>query len=111
MSEARFEVVWTEVGLADVEHLAAYLVSESPGRAPAVLERILVRAESLDRFPNRGRIPPELRSVGDRSWREILEPPWRILYRIAGPRLVEIHGVIDGRRDLADILLERMMRG
>ncbi|MDO8793329.1 MAG: type II toxin-antitoxin system RelE/ParE family toxin [Vicinamibacterales bacterium] len=110
MTPSRASVVWTAVALADVERLASYLLDESPGRAEAILERIISRAESLGRFPERGRTPPELRSVGDQTWREIQERPWRILYRIAGPQRVEIHGVIDGRRNLMDILLERILR-
>jgi toxin ParE1/3/4 len=109
MSARRYSVVWTAVALADVERLAAYVVDESPGRADAILERVISRAESLGRLPERGRMPPELRSIGDQTWRELQERPWRILYRIAGPDRVEIHGVIDGRRNLMDVLLERIL--
>jgi len=110
MSKGRYTVAWTAVAMADVERLAAYLVDESPGRAEAVLERVLSRAESLERLPERGRTPPELRSIGDQTWRELQERPWRILYRIASSSRVEIHGVIDGRRNLMDVLLERILR-
>jgi toxin ParE1/3/4 len=110
MTPSRVTVVWTSVALADVERLAAYLLDESPGRADIILERIISRAESLERFPERGRTPPELRSIGDQTWREIQERPWRILYRIASTHRIEIHGVIDGRRNLMDVLLERIFR-
>lgn len=110
MNVRRYTVVWTAVALADVERLAAYLVDESPDRADAILERVIDRAESLGRLPERGRTPPELRSIGDQTWRELLERPWRILYRIASSDRVEIHGVIDGRRNLMDVLLERILR-
>ena len=110
MTPRRVTVAWTAVALADVERLSAYLLDESPGRADAILERIITRAETLGRFPERGRTPPELRSIGDQTWREIQERPWRILYRIASPQRVEIHGVIDGRRNLMDVLLERILR-
>ncbi len=110
MTPRRVAVVWIAVALADVERLAAYLLDDSPSRADAILERIIDRAKSLERFPERGRTPPELRSIGDQTWREIQERPWRILYRIAGPRRVEVHGVIDGRRNLMDVLLERILR-
>lgn len=109
MSAGRYAVVWTSVAMADVERLAAYLVDESPGRAEAVLERVLSRAASLERLPERGRTPPELRAIGDQTWRELQERPWRILYRMASPDRVEIHGVIDGRRNLMDVLLERIL--
>jgi|SRR5882672_652583 len=108
MSGRRFAVVWTEVAVGDVERLAAYLVDESPLRAAAVVSRIIARVESLDRSPERGRTPKELRTIGDQTWRELQESPWRILYRVVGTA-VEIHGVLDGRRDLGDVLLERLL--
>lgn len=108
MSRNRFSVEWTEVALGDVDRLAAYLANEAPLRAEEIMDRIIARAESLDMSPERGRFPPELRAVHNRTWREVQEPPWRILYKITG-RTVEIHGVLDGRRSLQDILMERLL--
>ena len=48
-------------------------------------------------------------SIGDQTWLEIQEPPWRIVYRILDNKTVEIHGVLDGRRSLEDILMERLL--
>jgi toxin ParE1/3/4 len=110
VSDRRHSVIWTEPATADVERLAAYLSDESPLRAEQILERVVARAESLRASPERGRTPPELRAIGDRAWREVLEPPWRIIYRIAGRR-VEIHAVFDGRRSLEDVLMERVLGG
>jgi toxin ParE1/3/4 len=108
VTDRRYAVVWTEVALRDVERLAAYLVDESPLRAEQILDRIISRGESLEANPGRGHVPPELRAIGDRFWLQILENPWRIVYRVVGKR-VEIHGVLDGRRSLEDILLERVL--
>jgi toxin ParE1/3/4 len=110
VSERRLTVVWTEVAAHDVERLSAYLLDEAPLRADQIIERIISRGESLGSSPERGRTPPELRAIGDRTWREVQELPWRLLYRIAGKR-VEIHGVLDSRRSLDDILMERLLRG
>lgn len=108
MSRRRYAVVWTEVAARDLERLASYLIEESPLRADEIIDRIISRAESLEVMPRRGRTPPELRAVGDRTWREVQESPWRIIYRIS-ERTVEIHGVLDGRRSLEDILMERLL--
>jgi toxin ParE1/3/4 len=102
--ERRFAVIWTEVATRDLERLAVYLRDEAPARAG----RIVDRSESLSASPERGRTPPELRAIGDRTWREIPEPPWRLIYRI-GRREVEIHAVLDGRRSLEDLLMERIL--
>ncbi|HXT98179.1 MAG TPA: type II toxin-antitoxin system RelE/ParE family toxin [Polyangia bacterium] len=108
MSGRRHVVVWTEPATGDVERLATHLLVEAPLRAEQILERIVARGESLQTSPERGRTPPELRAIGDRSWREVMEAPWRLVYRIA-ERRVEIHAVFDGRRDLDDVLLERLL--
>lgn len=105
----RYVVIWTEVALADVERLAAYLVDEAPLRAEEIIERLMARAASLIRSPERGRVPPELRTLGDRNWRELQESPWRIIFRISASR-VEVHAVLDGRRSLEDLLQERLLR-
>ena len=110
MSGRRYSVVWTEVAARDVERLASFLLDEAPLRAEQILFRIISRGESLRILPERGRTPPELRPIGDQTWLEIQEPPWRIIYRIADKKLVEIHGVFDGRRSLEDILMERLLR-
>jgi toxin ParE1/3/4 len=110
MKTRDLKVSWTAVAASDLERIAAYLASESPLRATAVVDRIVERAESLASLPNRGRTPPELRSIGDRTWRELQEHPWRIIYRRLDD-VVQIHAVLDGRRNLEDILLERMLKG
>jgi len=109
MKTQKLKVVWTAVAAGDLERIAAYLASESPLRASAVIDRIVERTESLASLPNRGRTPPELRSIGDRTWRELQEPPWRIIYRWLDD-VVQIHAVLDGRRNLEDILMERMLK-
>lgn len=109
MSARRYSVVWTEIALRDIESIVAYLVAEASGRAESIAERIIARGEALETLPERGRTPPELRGINDRTWREVQESPWRLLYRIAG-KTVEIHGVLDGRRSLEDILMERLLQ-
>jgi toxin ParE1/3/4 len=109
MKTGQLKVVWTAVAAADLERIAAYLANESPMRAATVIDLIMERAESLASLPNRDRPPPELRSIGDRSWRELQEPTWRIIYRRLDEG-VQIHVVLDGRRNLEDILMERMLR-
>jgi toxin ParE1/3/4 len=111
MRERReFRAVWTGPAAADLERIALFLLGESPLRAGRIVDRIVDRAESLAEFPNRGRTPPELRSMGDHSWREMQESPWRIIYRV-GAGVVQIHAVLDGRRSLEDILMERILHG
>jgi toxin ParE1/3/4 len=54
-------------------------------------------------------VPPELDERGIRTWLEVLVGPWRIVYRI-DHRAVHVLLVVDGRRDLAELLLRRLTR-
>ena len=77
--------------------------------ADRLLARIGRACRKLDRFPNRGRNPPELERIGVFDFREVQLPPYRIIYEITGSE-VHIHAVLDGRRDLQDLLVERVLR-
>ena len=109
MAKREPRVQWSGVARRDVERLAAYLAEEAPLRADAIIERILSRVDALQTLPGRGRTIPELRGVADENWRELQERPWRIIYQIRSSSSVMIHGVLDGRRDLQDILMERLL--
>jgi plasmid stabilization system protein ParE len=104
----RRSVLWTEAAVRDIERLAVRLSEAAPLRPEKILDRIISRGESLATLSHRGRTPPKLRPIADRTWLEVIEAPWRILYRVVEDT-VEIHAVLDGRRDLRDILFERML--
>ncbi len=70
---------------------------------------ILGAASRLDQNPRRGRIVPELWEHGIFEYREIIVSPYRIIYRMQNEE-VRIMAVLDGRRNLADILLQRLLR-
>jgi toxin ParE1/3/4 len=74
-----------------------------------LLAGLRTRAESLARVPLRGRVVPELSWFGIRTYRELVVGPHRIAYRIVSKH-VQVLAVLDGRRDLADLLLERLTR-
>lgn len=104
-----FTVRWAEVAERDLAEIGMYVAEDSLDKALRVLKRIEERAEALKHYPNRGRIVPELSSHGITLYREVIEKPWRIIYRVEGRR-VWVHGVLDGRRLIEDLLLERLLR-
>ncbi|HMF48320.1 MAG TPA: hypothetical protein VK603_06750 [Candidatus Saccharimonadales bacterium] len=52
---------------------------------------------------------PELAHVGLYIYRELLVNPWRLVYRVSNA-MVYVMMVIDGRRNVEDLLLERLLR-
>jgi toxin ParE1/3/4 len=105
----KYRVQWTQPAGQDLESIVDFIARDNLPNALQVLRKIQRTAAALERMPERGRIVPELAEVGLRLYHEILCAPWRIIYRIVGPS-VFVMTVIDGRRNVEDILLERLTR-
>ena len=64
---------------------------------------------SLETMAMRGHVLPELDRISVHDYLEIHFKPYRIIYQIFAHD-VFIHCVLDGRRDLADLLQRRLLR-
>ena len=102
-------VLWTDTARNDLESLVDYIAREDPAAAMRVLDKLERRAQALETQARRGLIVPELRAVGVLHYRQLLERPWRIVYRIETGRVLVL-AVLDSRRDLQSLLLERLIR-
>ena len=109
MTAAGFHVRWSSTAAADLLAIIDFILAQDPLGAQDVLDDLKRRAATLTTSPMRGRIVPELQRHGVYRYREIQRPPWRILYRIDA-RAVYILAVIDGRRNVEDLLLDRLLR-
>jgi toxin ParE1/3/4 len=74
-----------------------------------LLNDLQFTCDTLKTFPSRGHLPPELHNTSNKNFLEIHFKPYRIIYEILG-EVVYIHAVLDGRRNIEDILVERMLR-
>ena len=106
---AEFRVLWTDTARADLEAIVDYIAEENASNALDVLERLEKRARTLRQFPERGRVVPELRILDVLIYRELIDKPWRIIYRYDDKR-VYVLAVLDSRRELTSSLLERLTR-
>jgi plasmid stabilization system protein ParE len=102
-------VEWTNVAEKDLEGIVDYIAYDSIAEALKIFYKIKDRSSFLSTMPQRGRIVPELRQQGIFIYREILCTPWRIIYRISESK-VYVLAVIDGRRNVEDILLDRLTK-
>jgi len=99
---------WTRTARRDLDILIDYIADDSIENALAVLDRLQARAASLNTAAERGRVVPELRAVDVYQYREVIERPWRIVYRMESESVLVL-AVLDGRRDLGSVLLERLV--
>ena len=107
MSE-NYKIEWAEVAEKDLRGIVEYITEDSPANALKILKKIKQKASSLYTLPERGRIVPELQDQGILIYRELIIPPWRIIYRIAEMK-VYVLSVLDARQNVEDILLKRLI--
>ncbi len=103
------EVAWSKIAENDLKSIIEYIAVDSPSNALKIYKKLKQNASSLYTFPDRGRIVPELRDHGILQYRELVIPPWRILYRIS-EKYVYVLSVLDSRQNIEDILLNRLIR-
>ena len=106
MSRA-YQVLWADVAENDLKEILEYIAIDNRSGALEILQEIKQRASSLHTFPERGRVVPELLDQSILIYRELVLPPWRIIYRIS-ENLVYVLSVLDSRRNVEDILLKRL---
>lgn len=94
----------------DLFDIYRYVASaDSIARAERLIQILQELCLSLEEFPDRGHIPPELESIGVLDYREVHYESYRVIYQVIGMD-VYVHCVLDGRRDLQELLLERLLR-
>jgi toxin ParE1/3/4 len=104
----KYHIKWAAIAQSDLKQIIDYIAVDSPDNALQILKKPRQKASSLYTLPDRGRIVPELKDQGIHIYREIIIPPWRIIYRISDAT-VFVLSVIDSRRNVEDILLNRFV--
>ena len=105
----KYQVLWAEIAQHDLKQIIEYIAIDSPDNASRILQKIKQKLSALYSMPTRGRIVPELKEQGIHTYRELIIAPWRVIYRISDTA-VFVLSVIDSRRNIEDILLERFIK-
>lgn len=106
--DKKYQVVWAKVAENDLTNIIEYIAEDSTSNALKILNKIKEKASNLYHSPKRGRVKPELGDFGIFQYRELIMPPWRIIYRIAEEK-VFILAILDSRQNIEDILLKRFL--
>ena len=104
----KYKVVWTNVAENDLKEIIDFISIDSPQNALKILKSIKQKASNLYTLPERGRIVPELQGQGISQYRQLIIPPWRLMYRIDQQKIYVL-SVIDSRRNVEDVLLARLV--
>jgi toxin ParE1/3/4 len=84
-------VVWTQRANGHLQKIVEYIARDKPGVAHAVAEDLIRTTEILAQHPQAGR---RGRRAGTR---ELIKPPYLIVYRVKHD-VVNIHAIVDGAR-------------
>lgn len=103
-----YNVWWSETAENDLLSIIEYIARDNPLQARKIFGEIKKRTESLNAFPDRGRMIPELQNQGITLYRELIIGPWRVMYRVSEDS-VYVLSVLDSRKNVEDILLQRLI--
>ena len=79
------KVIWSPLAEQRALEAVDYIARDRPHVAAEWLEELLDRVNRLDRFARRGRVVSE---IGRPEYREILQAPYRVIYRVDASRVV-----------------------
>lgn len=72
------EIIWTEPALADLDAIADYIALDNPQAARELVQRVFGHVGQLAEHPLSGPKLPEFKGW---RYRQIVEPPCRVIYR------------------------------
>ncbi len=105
----RYEIEFTQWAETDLDHIVMYIAeNDSVSRAVEVYLKIKEKIFSLEALADRGRVVPELKRIRVMEYKELIHSPYRIIYRVEH-KTVFIVAVFDGRRQLDDIIYQRVI--
>ena len=91
------QINWSEGALRDLRHIYEYIAKDSPAHAQEQIERIESHINMLSRHPRLGKVISEPTVL---QYRELVEHPYRVIYRFYDTGTVGIVAVVHGRRML-----------
>ncbi len=104
----RSQIEWSRPASKDLINIIDYITHDSIDAAIQIFDEIKSKCNTLEQSSQRGRVIPELKEHGIFCYRELIIKPWRIIYRITN-NIIFILAVIDSRRNIDDILMDRFL--
>jgi plasmid stabilization system protein ParE len=96
-----FKIIWSRQARDDLRDIVTFIAANNPPAAESFGYRLMAKVDLLEQFPQIGRAVPEEQ---DENIREIILPPYRIIYRVlVENRVVAIARVWHGARGEPEI--------
>jgi plasmid stabilization system protein ParE len=95
------KVQWTQNAIEHLVNIFEHIAHDSPLYAKRMVDRITRRSEHIGDYPFSGRTVHTVPEYEAQDIREIIEKPYRIIYRIK-PDRIDVLAVIHGAQPLPD---------
>ena len=103
------EVIVSQFAEDDLSEIVEYYFSLNPNYVENIVSEFETNVLSLQQYPKRRRIVPELDRQGISQYRELIQGYYRIVYEISEDKVI-VHTIIDGRRNFEDIIISKLFR-
>jgi toxin ParE1/3/4 len=74
-----YQVIWTDEAIDDLREIVAFISKDNPAAAVKLGEALIQKSMILAEHPRVGRM---FRKVAQDSLRELIVPPYRLIYEI-----------------------------
>jgi len=107
----KHEIIWSKDAGDELADIISY-IKENTGRITAekIYTKIISKIKQASENPEGRRIAPLLREFGITYIHQLNINPWIVFYKAADDRM-EIISIIDGRRNLEEILYKKIIDG
>ena len=92
-------IEWSEEAISHLAQIHSYIAADSEQHAGRFILKLMRAVDNLSTFPDIGRHVP---GVKDRSVREIIVPPYRVVYQVHGDA-ISVAAVVHSSRDLSTL--------
>ena len=107
----KHEIIWSKDAGDELAEIISY-IKDNSGKmiAEKIYTKIIKEVSKTSENPEGRRIAPILRELGINYIHQINMSPWIVFYKIENKKM-EIISIIDGRRNLEEILYKKMIEG
>jgi toxin ParE1/3/4 len=106
-----YEITWSkDAGEEFVEIISWYKYNVGKNTAQKIYTKINSQIRKLKDMPGIGKQVQILKEIGINDYRQIIQDHWIIYYKVEG-QSIHIISVIDGRRNLEEILYKKIIDG
>jgi len=105
------KVIWSNDASLDLVEIVSYIkIHSGKGIAKKIYTKIKSKVDYIVDFPEAGILVPELVNIGITDIHQIIVSLWKVYYKVNENNILVL-SVIDGRRNLEEILYKKIISG